>query len=362
MILCLSQLTACAAWQDDDSRFRSREDDYQTAESLKAPIKRPGGVPIASQSLYPVYFDDNNLAVDTGDAIQSKDLITGVPRVASLLIPLEQGAIRLIRREQQDVVQFSGLYPIQNLKNYTQEYWANKQVSVNNKPAPTKSGHSSFKLITHWAEAEQLEYPKPSFWGRLKGQRRFQHQYQYIFSPVTNAQSGEGVFEWAVKIAHRTRKSDNAKPNKWLTDISSDSLLNQETMDWVAFAQDQLADQTAQTNTLATNIEKDGNDYPYLAINARFARTWDYLITKVQTVGWKINDRDRSKGVIFVDTTNDKWLKEQKVKSLRIVTLPTEQSMSITVEQDQDIPADKALANYVLDKLKVVPPKATSKK
>lgn len=340
-------LSGCSSFKEKTGLFEDKSQEYRQAESLKEPLTPAmTGGEYQQDVLYPI------------PKISAGQLLTETPRVKSAYIPLEHGVILLHKSEVFDRVLFAKLYEAQVLEQIPR-YLKNLEIGVTEQAEVPELRDKLIEtgqveeideiILTEWAASEAFGYETPGFWKRLFGKKKQQHQYAFIVSKIPLANRPDGLKQYAkqLHVAHRNGKKSS--PTAWQTSIDDDPLLGEEIVNYVEFLKREVAlASTGQLSKLNVRLEEDGNGLPYLTISNRFALVWEILLDLLPTQKWRVEDLDRSKGLIYLEVKDDEALKKMSVSSFQLHLLEGAQMMNLMVEVSDDQPASREVGEHVL--------------
>lgn len=104
----------------------------------------------------------------------------------------------------------------------------------------------------------------------------------------------------------------------------------------------------AETPVAAPVLANDGNGYPVLRFSDDFNLVWDRLSAVLTKAGVKVDDRDRSVGLYFIQLPDDKGkLAPYQLKLSRGVSGPV-----LSLQQNEETVAPQGLAEALLDKVR----------
>jgi len=349
LIACVLVTSGCSSWFADSGRFRSRSQDYQRAEQLKQPI------PVNQRSwrvdpAYPI------------PKTKPGKLFTEVPRAQLFYIELEPGAIVYYGPRVAGGIWLSELYDRNTVLDSLNKFWQERNISLSNLgedelpgPVGAKLANSRVALFaTPWLSNKELAYKKQGFWRSIFARGPGEHQYVVVVQPaalatIEGAVLNSELSRYPVVVNWWHRTSDD---KTWRSDAFGDQVLNGEVTNWLDQLQQTLTQQQQATGKVALTLDRDGNNLPYLAIDARFATVWEQLLKAVPSRQWQITDLNRSDGRIYLKRKRDRSLKRQKVDEFMLKLEENAQGLTLSVEQAEDQLAKRAVAEYVLETIR----------
>lgn len=346
-------LAGCSSMSQEGGIFEDKSRAYVKAKSLEQPVPSVAGY--SHDPLYPI---------PDKSQIKQGDLLKATPRVTSALMPLEQGAILLHKSGSFDRVLFAPIYQ-ESLTDGVTDYLERREIKVIDAKSSVVSELTDFLdgsqyvsgafvniLITDWASAQQLGYDSPGFLRRLFGASHIEHQYAYFISPPSQESQQEGFESYVVQLhlAHRTRSAGDKKSGPWSFSIAEDDLLGLEVVNFVEDLKREVAlASSGATGDLAVALQQDGNELPYLSISERFPIVWEALLDVLPRQNWKIADLDRSKGIIYLEVTDDELLSQLQLKKFQLHLAEGPQVMILSVELNDEQPAGISTGRHVLE-------------
>lgn len=348
-ILSLSAgLQGCAGLTDKGGVFEDRSQQYREAQSLDTPL--------SSKQVRGSYEPDPLYPVP--DQVKGA-IVTKTPRVTKAFIPLEQGAVALIKSTSIDKVVFSDLYK-PHLKRSILDYLKNRELSVlkagSAREETALSGLKSSRedrpwsdvVVTQWVSDKQLGYSEPGFFRRLFGARAMEHQFAYVLEDLHKVDT-LGDYSVQLTLAHQARQVGSKSPKPWSWSMDEDVELGEHLVEYVDFVRREVALASAGDRSQVTaNLEVDGNGLPYLAISDRFAFVWETMLDVIPQKQWKIEDLDRSQGIVFLSVRKDKLLSSKGQEEFHLHLTEGPQMMTLSVEINENDPANAQIGRHVL--------------